>query len=176
MFNMMKTISITTLTGLALTGAMSAPSFANHQDGKIHNHKSNENTDALAAGALGALIGGVVGSEVAGSGNGTEGAIVGALVGGLTGAAIADDRRDQRFDGRRFDRRSNRQYRSDYYDYDYDYDYDYRRTRRHSYRRHSFDRYSHDRFGSRSSIHKQGRINSRRGHSFRKFKKLKKHH
>ncbi len=177
MFNMMKTISVSTLTAIALAGAVSTPAFADHKnDRHAHQHDTRGDNDALVGGAIGALLGGVVGSEIAGSGNGTEGAILGALVGGAAGVAIADDGRDRRFDDRRFndrrfDRRSDFRRGSDYYDYDYNY----RRNRHSTYRGRSFDRYSHDRFGSRSSIHRGG-FNSHRGNSFRKLKKLKKHH
>ena len=98
MFNIMKKTSLTTLTAIALAGAISAPAFAQQSNFNQRNQIRQDNNNDQ-------LIGGVIGSEVAGRGNSTEGAIVGALIGGVSGAAIADNRRDRRLnDRRRFNR------------------------------------------------------------------------
>ena len=106
MFNIMKKTSLTTLTAIALAGAISTPAFAQQSNFNQRNQiRQDNNSDQLIGGAIGAVVGGVIGSEIAGRGNGTEGAIVGALIGGVSGAAIADNRRDRRLnDRRRFNR------------------------------------------------------------------------
>ena len=108
MFNILKTISVSTLTAVALTGAVATPTFANDHSGhQVEYHDTHHNNnDQVAGGAVGAILGGLVGSQVAGHGHSTEGAVIGALAGGAAGVAVTSNGHD----GHHADRRAYHEY------------------------------------------------------------------